>query len=82
MHFPAASSNPTVILLRFPAPVWRAPGPAARAEQRLAASPLFTSPGGPLEVNGVTLAPGQLTALHARLGDPARCPPSGGRAPG
>jgi putative drug exporter of the RND superfamily len=73
-HFPAASSNPTVILLRFPAPVWRDPGPAARAEQSLAASPLFTSLGGPLEVNGVTLAPGQLTALHARLGDPRALP--------
>ena len=73
-HFPAASSNPTAILLRFPAPVWRDPGPAARAEQSLAASPLFTNLGGPLEVNGVTLAPGQLTALHARLGDPRALP--------
>jgi RND superfamily putative drug exporter len=73
-HFPAASSNPTVILLRFPAPVWRDPGPAARAEQSLAASPLFANLGGPLEVNGVALAPGQLTALHARLGDPRALP--------
>jgi RND superfamily putative drug exporter len=43
-HFPAASSNPTVILLRFPAPVWRDPGPAARAEQ--ASPPARCSPPG------------------------------------
>ncbi len=73
-HFPAASSNPTVVLLRFPASVWSDPAPVARAEQRLAAVPQFDSLPGPLDVNGVTLAPGQLTALHAALGDPRALP--------
>jgi len=73
-HFPAASSNPTPVLVRFPAPVWAGPGPAAAAERRLAAVPQFAHLGGPLSVNGVTLTPGRLTALHARLGDPRSLP--------
>jgi RND superfamily putative drug exporter len=73
-HFPSASSNPTPVLVRFPAPVWAGPGPAAAAERRLAAVPQFAHLGGPLSVNGVALAPGQLVALHARLGDPRSLP--------
>jgi putative drug exporter of the RND superfamily len=83
-HFPAASSNPTIVLLRFPAPVWRDLDRVARAEQRLAAVPQFGSLTGPLDVNGVTLTPAQLAALHATLGDPGALPaqpPPGSRLP-
>jgi RND superfamily putative drug exporter len=73
-HFPAASGNPTTVLLRFPASVWSDPEPAARAEQLLAAVPEFSSLAGPLDVNGVGLAPGRLAALHAKLGDPRALP--------
>jgi len=50
-HFPAASSNPTSVLLRFGEPVWSDPGVVARAEHGLAAVPLFSSLEGPLDVN-------------------------------
>src|SRR5262249_23208910 len=73
-HFPAASSNPTVMLLRLPAPVWRDSAAVARAEQRLAAIPQFGSLTGPFDVNGVTLTPRRLAALHAMLGDPRTLP--------
>jgi len=73
-HFPAASSNPTVVLLRLPAPVWRDSAAVARAEQRLAAIPQFGSLTGPFDVNGVTLTPRRLAALHAMLGDPRTLP--------
>jgi putative drug exporter of the RND superfamily len=73
-HFTAASGNPTNVLLRFSAPVWSEPASLADAEKRLAALPQFDSLTGPLDVNGVTLAPGQLTALHAQLGDPRALP--------
>jgi RND superfamily putative drug exporter len=73
-HFPAASSNPTPVLLRFPIPVWRDPAPLARAERRLAAVPQFSSLTGPLDVNGTTLTPAQLMALHATLGGPGALP--------
>jgi len=83
-HFPAASSNPTNVLLRFPAPVWNHPARLALAERRLAAVSEFDSLTGPLDVNGITLTAGQLTALHARLGDPralAALPPPGSGLP-
>ena len=73
-HFPAASSNPTNVLLRFPAPVWSHLARLALAERRLAAVSEFDSLTGPVDVNGITLTAGQLTALHARLGDPRALP--------
>jgi RND superfamily putative drug exporter len=79
-HFPTASSNPTSVLLRFPASVWNDPAPASRAQQRLTALPQFGSLVGPFDLNGVTLTPGELTTLHRTLGDPralAVLPPPG-----
>jgi RND superfamily putative drug exporter len=73
-HFPAATSNPTNVLLRFPTPVWSDLARVARAEQRLAVIPSFRSLIGPLDVNGVTLTPAQLAALHATLGNPSALP--------
>jgi putative drug exporter of the RND superfamily len=83
-HFPAATSNPTNVLLRFPAPAWSDPGRVAYAERRLAAVPQFASLTGPLDVNGITLTPGRLAALHATFGDPGALPaqpPPGSRLP-
>jgi putative drug exporter of the RND superfamily len=74
-HFPAATSNPTTVLLRFRAPAWSDPAPVVAAQQRLAALPQFTSLTGPFDVNGVTLTPGQLKALHATLGSPGALSP-------
>jgi RND superfamily putative drug exporter len=79
-HFPAASSNPTNVLLRLPAPAWAQPAPVARAERLLAAAPAVPRLTGPLDVNGVMLTAGQLFVLHAKLGDSralAPAPPPG-----
>jgi putative drug exporter of the RND superfamily len=79
-HFPAAAGNPTTVVLRFREPAWSDPAPVAVAEQRLAALPQFASLTGPFDVNGVTLSPAQLTALHATSGRPAALsarPPEG-----
>ena len=73
-HFPTASGNPTGVLLRFPAPVWTDPAPAARAQRLLAAAPQFRTLIGPFDVGPVALTPERLTALHAMLGDPAALP--------
>jgi putative drug exporter of the RND superfamily len=73
-HFPAASSNLTNVLLRFPAPVWSDLARVARAEQRLAGILAFGGLVGPLDVNGVILTPARLAALHGRLGDPGALP--------
>jgi RND superfamily putative drug exporter len=73
-HFPTASSNPTSVLLRFPIPAWSDLPLVGQAEQQLAAVPEFGSLAGPLDLNGVTVTPAQLTALHARFGDPRALP--------
>jgi len=69
-RFPAAASNPTTVVVRFPRSVWRQPAALARTEQLLRRVPQFSSLIGPLDVNGVTVPPAQLAALHAKLGDP------------
>ena len=70
-HFPAATSNPTTVVLRFRAPAWDDPAPVATAQRQLAALPQFDSLAGPFDA----LTPGQLTTLHAALGGPAAIPP-------
>jgi len=70
-HFPAATSNPTTVVLRFRGPAWDDPAPVAAAQRRLAALPQFDSLAGPFGA----LTPGQLTTLHATLGGPAAIPP-------
>jgi RND superfamily putative drug exporter len=79
-HFPAATSNPTTVVLRFRAPAWDDPAPVATAQRRLAALPQFNGLAGPFD----TLTPGQLTTLHATLGSPAAIPavpPPGNNVP-
>jgi RND superfamily putative drug exporter len=69
-HFPAATNDPTTVVLRFRAPAWDDPAPVATAQRRLAALPQFNGLAGPFDV----LTPGQLTTLHAALGSPAAMP--------
>ena len=79
-HFPAATSDPTTVVLRFPAPAWDDPAPVATAERRLAALPQFNGLAGPFD----DLTPAQLTTLHAAIGGPAAIPavpPPGNRIP-
>jgi len=73
-HFPAASSNPTDVLLRWRTSVWNNPPALARAERRLSSLPEFSSLVGPLDVNGAAVTPGQLAALHEKFGDPHQLP--------
>ncbi|HUI02959.1 MAG TPA: MMPL family transporter [Acidimicrobiales bacterium] len=65
--FPQASSNPTNVVMRFARPVWQDPGVLARATASLRASGAFTKLAGPLDPNGTSIAPAQLTSLHAGL---------------
>jgi putative drug exporter of the RND superfamily len=79
-HFPAATSNPTTVVLRFREPIWDDPAPVAAAQRRLAALAQFNGLAGPFDV----LTPGQLTTLHTALGGPAvipAVPPPGSHIP-
>jgi putative drug exporter of the RND superfamily len=73
-HFPNTSDNPTSIIYQLKQPVWNDLQAVQTARGQLEASGLFTSVAGPLNPNGATLTPAQLTALHDKLGAPQALP--------
>ena len=75
-HFPNTSANPTNIIYQLKQPVWNDLQALQTARSQLEASGLFTGVTGPLNPNGATLTPAQLTALHDRLGPPQLLPPT------
>ena len=75
-HFPQTSANPTNLLYQLKQPAWENLPALETARSQLEASGLFTSVTGPLNPNGATLTPAQLTALHDRLGPPQLLPAS------
>ena len=84
-HFPNTSANPTNIIYQLKQPAWNDLQALQTARSQLEASGLFTAVTGPLNPNGATLTPAQLTALHDRLGPPQllpATPPPGHEHPG
>jgi RND superfamily putative drug exporter len=75
-HYPGSSQNPTLILMRFPQPVWQAPASLAAAQQGLADLGSTRLVAGPLLPNGVPLTVAQLAQLHAQLGPAQDLPPA------
>ena len=75
-HFPNTSANPTNIIYTLKQPAWNDLEALQAARSQLEASGLFTAVTGPLNPNGATLTPAQLTALHDRLGAPQLLPPT------
>jgi RND superfamily putative drug exporter len=73
-HFPQAAANPTGLVFRLPRPAWEEPQALQAAQAQLAGDPLFTKVAGPLDPNGRTLTPAQLTELYAALGPPRALP--------
>jgi putative drug exporter of the RND superfamily len=73
-HFPNSSANPTNIIYKLNQPAWNDLEALQAARGQLEASGLFTAVTGPLNPNGATLTPAQLTALHDRLGPPQLLP--------
>jgi RND superfamily putative drug exporter len=75
-HFPGTSANPTSLIYKLRQPAWDDLQALQTARGQLAASGLFAAVTGPLNPNGATLTPAQLTALHDRLGPPQALPPT------
>ena len=73
-HFPNTSANPTNIIYQLKQPAWNDLQALETARSQLEASGLFTTVAGPLNPNGATLTPAQLTALHDKLGPPQLLP--------
>ncbi|MGH2857070.1 MAG: MMPL family transporter, partial [Solirubrobacteraceae bacterium] len=73
-HFPQTAANPANLVLAYHSSVWDKPSRIAVAARSLHASGAFVQLAGPLDPNGVSIAPSRLAALHARLGAPQRLP--------
>ncbi len=75
-HFPAASSNPETLLMRFAKPVWEHPETLSMAQDQLKSAPELRAVSGPLNPNGTQLTAQELASLHAQLGPAAALPPA------
>jgi RND superfamily putative drug exporter len=75
-HFPQTSSNPANLVLAYSSSVWQDPSRIQTAESSLHSSGRFTQLAGPLDPNGTTLTPSQLTHLYSVLGPPQHLPVS------
>jgi putative drug exporter of the RND superfamily len=75
-HFPAAQSNPTNVLMAFEQPVWSHPQVLVTVRAGLATSHVFSAVSGPLNPNGLPIAPTRLVQLHQKLGPAITLPPT------
>jgi RND superfamily putative drug exporter len=75
-HFPPTSVDPTSVILRFDNSVWNDLSIVQKAQQELAAQPVFSSVTGALNPQGTAIEPSQLAALHQQLGPAADLPPT------
>ncbi|MCL2418496.1 MAG: MMPL family transporter, partial [Conexibacteraceae bacterium] len=71
-HFPQTSNNPANLVLAYHSSVWHDPGRIASADRSLRDSGAFKQLAGPLNPNGTTLTPAQLTTLYTKLGPPQK----------
>jgi RND superfamily putative drug exporter len=75
-HFPAATADPTNVVLRLPESAWQRgqAGALAAATGQLRANRLLRGVTGPLDPAGASLTPAQYAALHASLGPAGALP--------
>ncbi len=66
-HFPQASANPTNVVLRFSTSVWDDPQQLEIATTGLRASRYFSTISGPLDPNGATLTPAELSSIYQQV---------------
>jgi len=69
-HFPAANNNPQLVIFRFNESIWKNPQVAAKAQSELESSSTFKAVSGPLNPNGISVNPQQLSEIHGS-GSPA-----------
>lgn len=63
-HFPAANSNPDVLLLHFQNSVWNNLDKLEQAQQKLDRSEVFSAVSGPFNLNGAKLTPSAVRQIH------------------
>jgi RND superfamily putative drug exporter len=73
-HFPHNASNPANVVFKYSGSVWKSPQRIVEAQTKLQGSGKFRELAGPLNPNGTTLRPGQLSQLYTKLGPPQLLP--------
>jgi RND superfamily putative drug exporter len=63
-HFPAANTNPQLLLFKFPHSVWNNLAVVQTAQKELARSGAFKAISGPFSANGFVISPSALALLH------------------
>lgn len=79
-HFPAAEADPTYVVFRFLAPVWKLPAVMEQAQVLMSDARGFSHIAGPLDPNGTELSYQLVESLHQRFGPANRLgvfPPRG-----
>ncbi len=69
-HFPTRSANPTGVIFVLPQSIWQNPGQLTGLQQGLQHSPNFTHVTGPLNLNGLSLAPATIAHMYKTYGTP------------
>jgi RND superfamily putative drug exporter len=64
-HFPAANTNPQLLLFSFPHSIWNNLSAVQTAQKELASSGAFKAISGPFSANGFVISPQALETLHA-----------------
>jgi putative drug exporter of the RND superfamily len=67
-HFPAAEADPTYVVFRFLAPVWKLPAVVEQAQILMSDARGFSHIAGPLDPNGTALTYQLVESLHHKLG--------------
>ena len=73
-HFPAATTSPETLLLRFATPVWQHPTTITEATRQLGGSPGIHAVTGPLDATGTPIQASRWADLHTLLGPPQSLP--------
>jgi len=73
-HFPAATANPTNLIMDLPESAFSDPSRLVKGTRLLRATGQFSKLAGPLDPNGTPISPSQLTSLHNNLGPALQLP--------
>ncbi len=66
-HFPQSNANPTNIVMHFPKSVWTVPGQLETATVGLRHSRFFSTISGPLDPNGASLTPAEVSSIYQKV---------------
>ncbi|HET8991547.1 MAG TPA: MMPL family transporter [Candidatus Saccharimonadales bacterium] len=73
-HFPSDNANPTYILFVISSSFWQNPAEISQLSTLVKDNKNFNHVSGPLNPNGFSLSPAQITGLYTKIGSPWKLP--------